>query len=464
MPSAPNLPGLSSRRRPTLLAAALLAAVILAGAHPAASSPAEDRLLKSPPEKILLSNGLPLIFHRDEASATSVLCLLFQGGRREDPPGKEGTAFLTTRLCLEFPDEKSLQRMMNQATSMAMFGRQDFTLIRICCLTENLEEALRLQFRILLDPLFSGLRIGGIKEQMNRQRKQQEDDPVTAAHWKALEKAFSPAPYAGPVLGSEASVQAIKKKDVERFYEEHFQAKRMITALSTDLPREEALAVVKPYLEKIPAGDAAREMSLSLPAFEPESLSIKKDSLQSVVYMAFPLPEADRRNYVLAVMLEHLLGKGAYSRLWPLREEKKLAYNVNARAFMMKEGGLFEVYLETDPARAEGALQALKDLLREIHTRGISEEEMETARAYSKGVVLRDNETKEAATRGLAEMEALGLGADFLDVLPAALEAVTAEEFTAFLREVIRPDAGLEIVVGPQRETPGKKDRPSRMR
>ena len=133
-----------------------------------------NALLKNQPEKEILSNGLTFIHHKDDSSPTSVVHVLMRGGKRLEPEGKEGVAFLTTRLCLELPSQQVLQRLMNQATHTSFFCRHDFSVIKISCLSENLEEAIKLSTQILKEPLFSGLRIGRIKENMNHYKKLEE--------------------------------------------------------------------------------------------------------------------------------------------------------------------------------------------------------------------------------------------------------------------------------------------------
>ncbi len=406
-------------------------------------------LFKNRPEKIALSNGLTLVYQKDDSSATSVVQILIQGGKREEPQGKEGVAFLTTRLCLELPDQTLLERMMSQATRSTMFGREDFSLIKISCLSENLEEAIKLFTQILQNPLFSGLRTDRIKEMMNHLRKQQDDEPINVAHQEALNMIFRETRYAGPIYGSEESLKKIKKADIESFYRDCFRANNMIVAISTDLEKDKTIGILQPYLEKFDKGKPSDAEPISFSPAEEKSRFIEKDSQQSLVYMAFPLPKISARNYILVTMLQNFLGKGISSKLWPLRTEKNLAYIVNARAFMMKGGGILEAYLETDQSKTETAIQELKKIIEELHENGITTEELDIAKAHSKGMVLREIETKDEKSYNVVTMEAFGLGYDFLNRIVSEIEATTPHEFNAFIRNFLDPDKAVQIVVGP---------------
>jgi zinc protease len=407
-------------------------------------------LLKNQPEKVTLANGLTLIYQKDDSSATSVVQILIQGGKSREPRGMEGLALLTTRLCLELPDQTVLERMMIQATRTTMICREDFSIVKISCLSENLEEAIKLSTQIFREPLFSGLRIDRIKEMMGHQRKQQDDEPINTAHNEALDRLFNETSYAGPAYGSEESLKKIKKQDIESFYHDAFRAGNMIVAISTDLDKDKALGILQPYFMEFAEGKFHETEPISLPPIEEKNSFIEKDSQQSLVYMAFPLPNISPRNFILATMIQNLLGRGIGSKLWPLRTEKKLAYNVNARAFSMKGGGILEAYLETGRAKTQIAIQELKKTIQDLYENGISAGDLDITKAHSQGAALRENETKDEKTYSMATMEALGLGYDFLIRIASEIEATTLEEFNTFIRDVLDPEKAVEIVIGPR--------------
>ena len=408
-----------------------------------------NALLKNQPEKEILSNGLTFIYHKDDSSPTSVVHVLMRGGKRLEPAGKEGVAFLTIRLCLELPSQQVLQRFMNQATHTSFFCRHDFSVIKISCLSENLEEAIKLSTQILKEPLFSGLRIGRIKENMNHYKKLEEDQPLNVAHTAALDTFFHKTPYAGPTYGTKESLKKIKKQAIERYYEESVKAKNMVVSISTDLEKEKTLGLVQQHFEDFPEDEPAELASISFLPVEEKMLNLEKDTQQTMVYAAFPLPKISERSFILATMLQNLLGKGVSSKLWPLRTEKKLAYIVDARASLMKEGGMLEAFLETDQTKKDLAITELQKTIQNVYQNGISSEELGIIKIHSKGIAIRENETKDVKTYNLATLEALGLGYEFLNRMLAEIDTTTLAEFNAFIRDVLNPEKAVTITVGP---------------
>jgi len=406
---------------------------------------------QTPINKKTLKNGLTLIYQKDASSAVTVVQVLIRGGQQVDPDDKQGLAYLTTRLVLEIPDDKKAQNMMSQASRIYMTCYGDYSIINITSLSENLDETLDITSHIILNPLFSGLRIDLIKKQMEYRKKAQEDDAILVGHYAVFEKFFAGLGYGGSVFGSEESLKAIKKKDIKGFYDSHFNAGNMIVASISDLEEEALCEIIEEHFTQLPSGEAVEAKPIAGSVPEEREISIEKDTQQYFISLSFLLPEVTTQNYTLAYLTEHLLGKGLNSRLWHLRSEEKLAYNVNARATQMRQAGILETYLETDKEKKEIALESLKRVLRTLYEGGITDEELEVTKTFSKASFLRDNETKTTRVQNLASFEALGLGSEFLDRFSEEIDAISLEEINAYIKQVLDPAKGVEVVVGPKK-------------
>jgi len=410
----------------------------------------KSSLSKNLPEEEFLSNGLKLIYQKDASSAITVFQILIKGGKAVEPEEKSGLAYLTTRLTLEIPNRKKTQDLMSQASRISMASKGDYSLIQLKCLSENLEKTLKVTTQIMLDPLFSGVRIEGTKKMMEYQRNTQEDDPINMGHKTYLERLFAKKGYGGSVFGSDESLKAIKKNDVKNFYDNYFKAENMVIAVISDLEKEPLIEILNEYFAKFPSGEPAESKPNSVTIPEERQVFIEKDTKQFFISLAFPLPKITRKDFALASIVENLLGKGVGSRLWDLRYIEKLAYNVNAQATLMKDGGLLEAYLETDKEKKEIALEALKKVLSSLSEKGITEEELEVTKINAKASFLRENETKEIRAGNLVSFEALGLGYEFLHGFFLEIDAISLDEINTYIKEILNPEKGVEVVIGPK--------------
>lgn len=409
-------------------------------------------LWKNFPEKKILDNGITLIYQRDESSAITVMNIIIKGGKKAVPTSQRGLAYMTSRLAIEIPDRNKVQALMIQASHVSMSSKADYSFIKIACLSEILEDTLKIMTKIITDPLFSGIRIKLIKDRMKHQRKTEEDNPLNVAHNAHLEILLAEKGYAGSALGSEESQKKIKKDDIVHFYKNYFRGGNMIVAVSSDLEEETLLGICAEFLEKFPAGVSSPSKKESLTNEDKKKITIERETKQSVVSLAFPLPELTARNFALAFMMDTFLGKGVGSKLWPLRSIEKLAYNVNSRANRMEEAGMLEAYLETDHEKQEMAMEELKKVLLKLYDEGITEEELEMTKTQSKASFLRNNETKDTKTLNLAAFEALGLGYEYLNDFFEEINAITLEEMNGYIKDVLNPEKATEVIVGPTGE------------
>ncbi len=400
------------------------------------------------PRKTTLDNGLTVILDTDGTSPTTFLQILIKGGRRAEPAGKEGLSFLTTRLTVEIPDSSKAQQLISLATGFSVTTLEDLSFINIECLSENLEDSLDVISKIILDPLFSGIRIDAVRRNMEHQGRIEEDDSVRLGHLASLDAFYGGTPYEGSVYGDNDSLKAIKGRDVSDFYKRFFVGRNMILSVSSDLPEKTLLDLAGRYLAKLPEGEpiAFDPVASSEPA--QRSVRVERDTKQTFVCLSFRLPEISPRNYALAFLLENLLGKGPGSRLWPLRSEQKLAYNVNCRATLMRSGGFLEAYLETDKAKLETARAALRETISSLSQEGVGEEELAATKTSVIADFVRDNEVKSGRIATLAFFEAAGLGLDYYDGFASEVESLTLDEVNTFLRSLLDPERAVEVVVG----------------
>jgi len=401
-------------------------------------------------QKKTLENGLTVLLEKDPSSATTILQILVKGGMRAEPAGRAGLAFLTTRLAVEIPDSGKAQELIALATRISIIGQGDSSSIHIECLSSNLEPSLKVLSKIFLDPLFSGLRVDAVKRHMEHQGRVEEDDSVELGHLAALRAFFAGSGYGGSTNGDKASLDSIKGRDVSDFYKNTFVGSNILLCFASDLPEETLLSLAGRSFARLPSGNPVVLKPVPASELKEKSIRLERDTKQAFVSAAYRLPATSRRNFALATILQTALGKGQGSRLWPLRAEKKLAYNVNCRLTQWQEGGLIEAYLETDAAQADMAREALGALMSGFLDGGMTEEELLSAKTAAKADFLRDTEAKSRRVSTLALFESLGLGFEFFDALLSEIDAPGLDEVNAYIEEILAPENALEVIIGPK--------------
>jgi len=415
-------------------------------------------LWKFPPEKRITTGGLAWIYQRDASSSVTSAVLLIRGGRNAEPAGKSGLAYLATRLSIEIPDAGKIRELMIQSTQLSAGCQEDCSLISIQCLSENFESTLKILTGVIRDPLFSGLRIDTIKADMLHRGKMTFDDSVNAGHFELLKAFFGTEGSGSSIYGTEQSLKAIGRKDVQHFHDTRFTASNMILSVVSDIAPDAFTSMVEKYFSGFAKGARTEDppRSSSLP---PERFIFhEKESETSYLGLGLRLPPLSPENYILSFLADDLLGGGVGSRLWPLRFTERIAYNVNSLVTFPSGEGMIEAFLETSPEKLDGARVSLRRVFSDLALGNLSEEDLAIARNNARASFLRTNETKEARAKSMALFEARGLGCEFIERLPSELAGIGAAEMNSFLKRWFSPDEAVEVAIGPKPVAGGKTE------
>ncbi len=433
---------------PALLAACLAVLAVAAGGPPGPTGAAGGSPWKEAPERFVLATGQVCLFQRDGVSPTTVVHLFVPAGKAAVPAGEDGLAYLATRLTLEIPDYSVAQDMMAQATRLRLSVFEDSSVVTLECLSENLEAGLRAAAAIVQDPLVTGPRIENAKKIMAIYAKAESDDAVEAGHAAALAAFFRARGYGGATFGTEASLKALGKKDIVSFYGLHFTRNAVFFAVSSDLGRDRVQPLLEKYFTKFPARAAGPAAAAAPALAEGHAVRLEKEAKQAFVGRAFLLPPPTASGFAKGYLLHVLLGIGPGSRLWALRADQRLAYNVGARLTWMKGCGLLEAYLETGTEKRDGAIAALDAALDGLHRTGIAADELAMTKSLARAHLLRSLEQKNPRALMMGQWEILGPGLEAFEGVFDGLDAVGLEELNAFIGDVLDPARSLLVVVG----------------
>lgn len=430
----------------------LLAALLAVKPSPVVAAGAPAWALGPEPQAFTLDNGLSVILQRDRAAPITVVQLLVRCGDRDDPPGLSGLAYLTARLCLEITESSTLQRLMDQGSAFALDVGGGHTLFTIRSLSRGLEPILAVLAGMLKEPLFSDLRIDGVKGWMRLMQDAESDNPVAFMRKAAAVVFYSEPAYGAARFGDKESMKRIGRKDVQSFFRGRYLAGNMVAVVISDLPEEELRPLLTRQLGRLPAGAGNGSRSIAPRRPQPPERTEIRRTAQTLVSFTLSLPELTADSFILASLLETWLGKGIGSRLWRLRSHGGLAYGLNAEMHPNREAMLLSVYLKTEAGRADRAREELARLLESAGREGVDAEELAATKAYAKTVFLRENEMREPRATIMAFLEGNGLSWRLAGEFIGRLEQVRLEEFNSLLKAILVPENWFSLRVGPPAE------------
>jgi predicted Zn-dependent peptidase len=252
------------------------------------------------------------------------------------------------------------------------------------------------------------------------------------------EAAFPGQALGRPILGSEASVEAIAVEDLHAWLETHYAPERLILVGAGKLEHDRLVDLAEAAF-----GDmAARAADAPEPGrFVGGRRAERRKGSQAHLAFAMPAPAWNDPDAYAAQLFGDVAGTGAASRLFQaLREEQGLAYTVSAAAGSYADCGLFWVYLACARDQLDWAHREAERVLADIAA-NLSPAELGRARALAKAGMMMSLES----CWGQASYVATRLQREGRLVEPAELvarlDAVTLDEVKA---------AGAAMLAGPR--------------
>jgi zinc protease len=344
------------------------------------------------------------------ADPTISFSVQFAVGSQDDPPGKEGLAFLTGEMLADAATQsRSLDEILAAlyplAASYDMRVDRERSTLTGRVHRDNLDAYLGLFTDAFLHPAFKQedferVRSDALNALKNTLRYSSDEELGKAALY---EFAFRGTLYAHPSEGTVEGLKAITLDDVRNFYREHFTPANTLVGLGGGFD-DALVARLEAAVAELPAGPATAPPAIQPAAIEGRSvLLIDKPGADASISFGFPIDvHRGERDFYALWIANSWLGehRNQASHLFNvIREARGLNYGDYSYIEAFPEGGrrsmppvnvprhhqLFEVWIRTLPN--EHAIFALRAALREVELlvdNGLTEEQFELTRTFLK--------------------------------------------------------------------------------
>jgi zinc protease len=407
------------------------------------------------------------------ADPTVSFRVAFAVGSQDDPPGKEGLAFLTGTLMAEGATAKHsyaeiLELLYPMAAEYRVRVDKEVTTFSGRVHRDNVAAYANLLLAALRDPAFGAADFARIKQRtidsIAKTLRYASDEELGKA--ALYDDVFAGTPYGHLNSGTIAGLSAITLEDVRLFYRAHFTRDTVVLGLGGGF--DDALVDrMKVALAQLPAGEPA---PVATPEVKPVEgrrvLIVSKPGPATAISFGFPLPllRGNREFYALWVanswLGEH---RNSSSHLYQvIREARGMNYGDYSYIEVFPEGGrrefpptgtprhrqLFEVWVRPVPnAQAHFALRAAVREVERLAADGLSEEEFALTRDFVSKYSLHFAETTFDRLGYAMDDHFLGVAApgdlaDFRGIVPT----LTRDEVNAAIKKYIKP-ANMTIAI-----------------
>jgi zinc protease len=171
---------------------------------------------------------------------------------------------------------------------------------------------------------------------------------------------------------------------------------------------------------------------------------------QSVIVFGLPGLARKDKDYVPAVVMNHILGGGSFtSRLWTeVREKRGLAYSVYSSLSPFKHGPMLAGATSTKNERASESISVISTEIEAFASGNVTADELDKAKKYLTGSYALRFDTSTKIARELLQAQLDDLGMDYFAHRNQEIAAVDANDIARVAKRLLDTKQMLIVVVG----------------
>jgi len=386
------------------------------------------------------TNGLRVIVRPSTASGVVSAVLLLDYSSLDEPPELQGLRQVLVSAMLqgsERADGTAIRRKL-AAAGGELTGRVGVEMIEftVTVPANALPLGLAALAEVVCRPQLSD---DGIQAAVQRSRQLLSREPADARGSAALLSQYllyGPHPFATGGLGWDFTVDQITPEAVRNAYDAYFSPRNTVLAIAGRCTPDDARGQARANFGLWTGRAHQLHLALDFPTLNASRLELRELPVRSTcIMLTFPVCGAKDKDYLTLRLIDTLLSGGTGSRLFrSVREQKHLAYEVATEFPAQVEGSSFSLYALARNGFLEDTKLALVDEIARLQTEPVTAEELQRAQAYLKGHYLLSHQYSAQYAYDLAWYELAGLGADYDTRLPAAIDAITADDIQRVAR------------------------------
>ena len=446
-----------SEKKDDALIAAQAAKLPKAGPNPKFALPAI--------EKTKLSNGLEVWMVEHRELPIVAMNLVMRSGQANEPDNRTGLANMTASLLDDGTKTRSAVDITNQLQAIGVQGINsnsgwDSTNVSIQTLTKNLDPALDIYADVIMNAAFPASEIESLRGRTLVGLRQQKANPNAVSNVVYNRVLYGDHPYGRD--NNEASVKAITRDDIVKFYESTYRPNNGVLIVVGDFNKAELKTKLERAFEAWKPGDLTNRDLPEPKALDKTGIYIvdRPNSAQSVVSIGHVGVDRGSPDYFPVVVMNSILGGGITSRIsMNLREDKGYTYGAGSGFTFRRGAGPFRAGGDIQTAvTKEAVMEFMKELNNIRGTAPATQRELD----YNKQSLIRrypaNFETPGAISNQLSNLVTYGLPDTYFNDYIAKVNAVTLEDVNRVAKRYLDPSKMAIVIVGDRKTIePGLK-------
>lgn len=400
------------------------------------------------------TNGLVVLSEQLPGVRSAAVGIYVRTASAHEPRAKMGVSHLLEHMVFKGTERRSARQLALELEvrggSLDAFTGRDYTSYQAHVLDADLPLAVEILTDLVRRPLLAEQDLALERNVILEEIAGVEDTPDDLVHELHAETLWPAHPYGYSILGTPETVGALTGDDLRRVHTAGYTPVNCVLSAAGNVNHDQLLTVLEREGWFSSANGIRRPPVQVTPAERgAERVEVRETQQTHIVFGTDTFPVSDPRRFALAILV-NVFGGGMSSRLFQrIREELGLAYAIYAYKHFFRSSGQLGVYIGTQPATADKAVEAIRAEYRRLAAEGLPPDELADGRQQLKGQVMLSLESPASRMARLAGFVLHDDGYRTLDQMLAEIAAVTAEDVAAVAAEFFAPDRQTIVRLGP---------------
>lgn len=408
-------------------------------------------------ERTVLPNGLTVYTLVKKDVPLVTLKALIKGGAESQPSTKAGLADITNDLLLRGTKNRSADEIAQDidflGAAVSASSGESANEIELEVLSKDLKDGIAILADVVLNPTFPADEVAKELAQAEDAAKARKDRPQAAISAYASKFFYEGTGYPGAMVADEESYARISRDDIVAYYRKHYVGANLVVIAVGDFDSSTLKAEVAKAFGTTPKGEPyvwKTVEALARPAKTRVLLIDDNDSTQTYFRIMQPGIARTSPDRIPLLIVNTLFG-GRFTSILndALRVNAGITYGAGSSLDQGRLQGAISIGTFTGTATTSQAIDLALEVLNTLRSKGISAEQLASAKAYIKGTAPTSlMETSDQLASVLAMFAIQGLNESEINDLFARIDAVTLADAKRVIDKYYRTDGLTYVVLG----------------
>ena len=406
--------------------------------------------------KYVTKNGVEILYTKSENIPMIDIKITFDAGSNKDGELK-GLSMLTHSLLDEGTSKMNSEAIASAFESTgAIFStsvNKDKSSVSLRSLADKkyLEPSVKMLLKILSDSVFPKSEVILQKERTLSSISEDKSDPSEVSSNLFFKEIYGNYAYGFPSIGSEESIEKIKRKDIINFYKENINSSNASIAIVSSLSKKDIINLSEKISKSLSFSSPKKNSLNNFQKNNKKKYIFKKfNSEQAHIYIGGQSIKRGSKNHLPLYVGNYIFGGSGFSArlMKELRVKRGLTYGVYSYIYPMKNIGPFVVGIETKAEQAQESVRLIHKMLKEFHANGPTDKELTHAKeAIINGFPLRIYSNQDILNY-LSMINYYDLPINYLNTFTDKISKITKKDILRAFKEEIDVNNLITLVVG----------------